>query len=375
MILEKRQPQQEDSGEKGLFHLPFSLRIEPMARLLLINLQQNPIYKGIEPQWFDDAQRGHGLLVILYRADGKVDVYHQSTVIPDREGYHIEGGLGDLVACDFTRSRFDIGPHGVDADIAFMDLAGRQIEVLIREEAGCRAGQFALLAPLGHTIQRPQEMPLFFMYDFSFVKKRNTVVKITIDDAPQKLVNMPVPMGGSRVYFSRYCGDPLIAFWNRANEGPMAALPVAEAGTLRAHGVDWGFVADENGRLALATMSAGRPGNEGQPDRHLRITFTPPLPEVTALSHGANFSGKFVIDAAPEAGEVRGTWQAQRHDDQVTLRLHPGGGWQPGEKSLMPRLIFFLARPFKQWPKTYEWTAVIDLSQPAPLMRSTWRRL
>lgn len=50
-----------------------------MAGLLLINFEQNPdtIYAGFEPQAFDDKVHGRGLLVIGWRANGRVDVFYQ----------------------------------------------------------------------------------------------------------------------------------------------------------------------------------------------------------------------------------------------------------------------------------------------------------
>lgn len=358
-----------------LFHTPFKLRVQPMARLLLINVQDGAAYKGFEPQWFNDDVHGRGLLVILYRQDGKVDVYHQSTVTPDAEGYAIEGGLGAIVGCHFERARFEIGAHGVEADIAFADRDGRRVAIEIREQRGKRAGRFSLLAPLGHTIQQPREMPLFFLYDFSFVKIGGTAVTLTVDGTPQKLIKLPALVGGRRIYIARYCADPLITFWNPAFEGALPGRAIAGAGEVEVDGARYEVV-ESNGRYAIAAMRNGRAANPGYPARAVRITFDPPFPNVAELPDGADETGCFTIAADPEAGQVRGVWRARRVGDQAHVRLHPDRGWQPGEPSLTGRLIFFLLRPFRRWPKTYAWTASIDLSQaPAPGMRSGWRRL
>jgi hypothetical protein len=41
----------------------------------------------------------------------------------------------------------------------------------------------------------------------------------------------------------------------------------------------------------------------------------------------------------------------------------------------MVRLIYFVAKPFKNWPKTYRWNAVLTLraNQPAEI-QSDWKR-
>lgn len=357
----------------GRFHPLLHLRVEPMARLLLLNMPKGDVYTGIEPQWFDDDDHGCGLLVILYRTDGRVDVYHQPSVSPDPDGYEIEAGLHEMVACNFERARFEIGAHGMDADIAFRDRDGRDIVVRVNERTGRRGGRFALLAPLGHTIREPQAMPLFFMYDFSFIKVRGTELTITVDSVPQTLPKLPVPLGGSRVYLGRYCADPLITFLNAAPTESLPALPVMEPGVVSWEDTDY-TLEMVNSRPAVRALSAGRPGNPGMPARQTRLTFAPALPEVTALADGEMVNGRFTITSDPVAGQVRGVWQTARRGNHVTLRLHPNAGWRPGEKQLMPRLIFTLIRPFKQWPKTYEWTATVDLSREPLQMRSQWRR-
>ncbi len=69
---------------------PFQISIDPMERLLLVNFEKNPdtIYVGIESQAFDDDVNGKGHLVIGWRVDGKVDVYHE----PGDGSYHMVSG-------------------------------------------------------------------------------------------------------------------------------------------------------------------------------------------------------------------------------------------------------------------------------------------
>ena len=58
---------------------PFQISIDPMERLLLVNFEKDPdtFYVGFEPQVFDDNVNGRGHLIIGWRVDGKVDVYHE----------------------------------------------------------------------------------------------------------------------------------------------------------------------------------------------------------------------------------------------------------------------------------------------------------
>ncbi len=79
---------------------PFRIDIDPMERLLLINIENDPdsLYIGFEPQVFDDQINGSGQLVIAWRVDGKVDVYHQPGLKLSPEKYNIAGkGLANML--------------------------------------------------------------------------------------------------------------------------------------------------------------------------------------------------------------------------------------------------------------------------------------
>ena len=79
---------------------PFRISIDPMERLLLVNFEKDPetLYVGFEPQVFDDNINGKGHLVIGWRVDGRVDVYHEPGLRIDKGKYDIAGkGLANMI--------------------------------------------------------------------------------------------------------------------------------------------------------------------------------------------------------------------------------------------------------------------------------------
>lgn len=85
----------------GVVYNPFSIDIDPMERLLLVNIENDPdtLYIGFDPQVFDDEINGTGHLVIGWRADGRVDVYHQPALRLNPAKYAIaRGGLANMIA-------------------------------------------------------------------------------------------------------------------------------------------------------------------------------------------------------------------------------------------------------------------------------------
>jgi hypothetical protein len=103
-----------------------------MAGLLLINFEQDAdrIYVGFEPQFFDDTIHGRGLLVLGWRVDGRVDVFHDPVLRLDPETYGIAGkGLHAMVERSFAAARFELGATGAQVDIGFEDLEGRHVRL------------------------------------------------------------------------------------------------------------------------------------------------------------------------------------------------------------------------------------------------------
>jgi hypothetical protein len=65
----------------GIFFSPFSLSIDAMGHLILVNFEKDPdeFYNTFELQQARDINGERSYLVIAYRKDGSSDVYHQSS--------------------------------------------------------------------------------------------------------------------------------------------------------------------------------------------------------------------------------------------------------------------------------------------------------
>lgn len=346
------------------FHSPFTLTLDPMERLLLINITADPdeVYIGFEPQVFDDPTNGRGLIVIAYLKDGRVDVYHQPGVSLDGKDYTIVGkGLRERAERPMAGARFDITPTGIDLDVAFDDLIGRPVVLRIRETGGKPTRPFAILAPMGNTVERPPALPLFFLYDFYFVRRANTDLLISVDGRPHKPDSIPMLLDGARVHFLRYAAAPFLVNWNAAHDGELPAIETDGGGPVT---YEWSTA---EGRPALAAMSIAHDGHA------LHFRYDPPFPDVTTLPDGDARDGTLVIDAGI-GGTVAGTYHIERADDQVDITLRPSGGWRPGPVLWGARLIFTLVPLFRKWPETYVWRGRIDLSGERPRLTSAWER-
>jgi hypothetical protein len=355
------------SEPAGSFYLPFNFSTSKIERLCLVEWHNGQKYKGLEVQYIDNPENGRGVLVILASLDDRVNVYFEPTLNMDPQGYAIGGGLRDFSQTPFERAHSEIGPYGLDLDVAFHDVDGEAVTIYIKEGGPKPPSAFSLLAPVGDSIQKPEWMPLFLLSDFSFVRRRNTGVDVRFGQEQVDVTRFPFPIGGSRVYIARYCADPFIIFWNKQFDGPIAPLHPPGPGLFVHAGVEYELV-ERVGHFEIAAAVVRSP-------RHAaRLTFTPPFPAVAHLAAGAEVTGSFTITGDPLHGQVGGVYSAARQGNNVHLRLHPSRGWTPADQGWMLRLIFNLGKPFRNWPKTYEWNAVLTFNDDVH-NQSGWRRI
>ncbi|MBK9254000.1 MAG: hypothetical protein IPM42_00785 [Saprospiraceae bacterium] len=351
---------------------PFHINIDPMARLLLVNFEKDPdsLYIGFEPQVFDDETNGKGHLVIGWRKDGKVDVYHEPTLLLNPEKYDIAGkGLANMRMTNFETNYFIINEFGVQAHYAFKDLMGREIELEIAEKNNKTRKPFDLLAPMGDAAENPSSMPLVMLFDFYFVRKKHTDFKITISGKNHHPDTMPLPMDGTGIYYTRYSPKPLIVTLNPKFNGVLH--PIHKQHLEQIISVDQNeiFINEVDGILGVTKIKIINP------IAPFEMHFDPPFPDIQSIQANSNLKGKFKINSKPEIGYVSGTYAVKRNDNRINILLNPSGGWKPKPSKFVLRFLYFVAKPFKNWPKTYQWEADILVKDDVYFMESDWKRI
>jgi hypothetical protein len=361
-----------EPSKPGVLHCPFHFGLDPMGRLLLINFEKDPdaVYMGFEPQVFDDRIHGKGLLVIGWRLDGRVDVYHQPGLRLEAATYDIAGkGLARMAEVPMERALFEIHAAGVQADIQFNDLAGRRVELKIRESNRKKRQPFGLLAPMGDAAESPSAMPLVLLHDFYFVRKKDTEVSVSIDGRRHQLDQLPIPLDWSWMYFTRYSPDPFIVTFNPAYAGVLEPLYWQGENKVIA-GEKILDIVDTDGVPEIRKLT-----QKGQ--RHsISLSFAPAFPNLQALKEGGSQTGTFILAGHPSTGQVEGQYEVKKNDGMTHIVLVPAGGWVPNEQKLSLRFLYTVAKIFKHWPTTYRWTARVSAGENQQLlMQSFWERI
>jgi len=363
---------QVDTKEKGtLLPIPFSLSITPMEALLFMTFEQDPdsVYSAFEAQRFDDDLQGTGQLVIGWRVDGKVDIFHDPQLRLDPDGYDVcEGGMANMVARDFSDSHFTVGSSGVEANFSFEDLQGRLIKFEIRERNNKAPQPFGFLSPVGEGSENPSAMPILMLHDFYFVRRKGTEISITIDGRSHRPDVINFPIDWTIMYFTRYTPDPLVMFFNPAFDGPVSTLTVTgETRVIKECTTCEVEYLDETPLLKAI--------NQKFKGHSVRLYFEPAFPNLSAFK-GPSTSGEFVVKGDPSLGEIQGSYTVIRIEDELKIILVPSGGWIPKKERLGIRLLYTIVGLFRNWPKSYQWTALIKETQDGRLhMNSSWEKI
>lgn len=356
-------------GSNGHFYSPFSLNVDKMEHLILINFEKDPdrYYNTFELQQACDKNGLKWLLVIAYRNDGGADVYHQS-------GYPLASQGSVLNDVKFTISplegaKFEVKAERMDVFFAFKDRYDREIKVKATENRKPHKNPFFLLAPIGTLAKQPKSFPVYSLYEMSFAKRKHTDIEIGIDEVRHKPDTFPLPVDCAKNYFTRYSADTFNVDWNINFQGQL--LPIFPVEDNRAEYSNEIYeLVNIGGHHEIKRMSTKN-------NKHkINIDFSPPVPDIACLREGQRINGAFMITTDGSAGSINGEYHVKSRGNGVEMSIHPNKGWIPNEKRLILKLLFMIVKVFKEWPKSYRWNAMINFSSTKhPSMKSGWERI
>ena len=341
-----------ESSAKGFFYSPFNASIFTMDRLMLVSFKDDPEYREIELQIFDDDVTGKGALVIMYRNDTKVDIYYEPGLNIKDEMYQL-GSKRSIFPDTEMQYRLNITAAGFDAFLKMKDKSGKQIEFFIKDEQQDNKPT-AILAPIGISFEKPGFFPLFYLKEFDFVPLFGSEIYVRIDGIKRKIEKIPVPVNGSFVYLARYSATPIIGKWNKNYEGELEPLQPNQSNEFKVNDTIYSLI-QNNGHYEISKIIGSDAEHE------ISFAFSPPVPDLICLKDGTEITGRFSAGADRTTGIIAGEYRINRNKNQINMTIHPIEGWQPMSGKL--------------WVKTYYWSADIEISDNNEItMKSEWTR-
>jgi hypothetical protein len=345
--------------------VPFSLELSPIRRLLVVDLEDDPTYRGLEPQVIENPDATTGLVLLAYRHDDQVELYAEPTVAVDPSGYDgLGGGLTAIHRTTMEPARFEVTTEGLQVDLAFSASNGRTIDLRLHEHLSGERDDVRALAPVGGAFDSPAFFPFVWLPSLSFVPLRGTEASVHVDGEERTIGRLPLPIGGRRCLMARYDPEVMVCQVNPTwiTEVALAAAPGARTPGAVAPGVE---IAEVDGSPGLAGVSVRR-------DRHTcALRLDPPVPDLQRLPPGTRGEGSVTIQA-DGVTELRGRYRFVRRADRAEVAIDRIGPWRTRQRRPLLAVLFRLP-VFRGWPRTYRWQATLGLTD-VPTLRSRWIR-
>jgi hypothetical protein len=343
--------------------LPFPIAYIPIKKLALINFEKEPDkeYTGLELQYLSGEAFGSGYRIIAWRLDGYVDVYDEFTLTkPDPKSFQVAGrGLKEYYQVAIQKVRFEKGK----LSFKFTDKRGRRISVFIEEHTSRKTKGISLLAPVGSSSKNPVYLPLIYLVEFDFLRKKGTEAEVKIAGKKMKLDSFPFPSPKDWQwrFYTRWTMESFIIEFAEEKEAVLKEWSLNSSGKV----VDGSFIYHfhEN---KLTEISF-------QEDHPLHVQFQEGIPDIRTMQPGTSAHGVFSITAGDGMGKIEGTYSVERHEETVELEMVPDGGWVPEPKTLLTKILFHKKSMFCSWPKTYRYRQTVHL--PSLFSKSVWERI
>jgi hypothetical protein len=327
---------------------PFKIDIDPMERLIVVSLKDNPEIEMIEPQVFDDPINGKGMRIILYRKDKKVDIYWEHGVIVNMEMITIGAGIEHFKETVIQPSRFEITKHGVDVHVAFIDAQGRTVELKIMENSS-GINPFAFLAPVGKDIDNPKRLFLAHMLSFDFVREKDTYFSCKIGDRALDPMSFPIRRNFKKVMFIRYSGFPVVGTFNPSMNEPLI-FETETPGQIEVDGMV--LHVDKDHRIKKVCVD--------QKMKKIELDFPHGFPNLYDIKDDTEEKGEWSYNIA-DMTIIGGTYFLARTNSNIDIRIDVTQNWKPTNLPLSFKLFTWFVRSFRNWPTTYIWNGSINL--------------
>jgi hypothetical protein len=302
--------------------------LQTIKCLFLIDVIDDPVYRCFEVQSVEDVRLGKGLLAILYRHDGLIDVLHERDVYPDREVF-----MPNLLHCQeisFSGNILETLEYGLRVDISFVDPQDRHIAIRVEDTDSSNRKPCSFLAPISSIFEKPIALLVVYMDDFDFVR-RSAKIDLLVDHTARRIATIPLPIDLRRVYLARFASQTSAIFMNRNSDFQHSTDPVA---------------------LPISVI---------HPDQHKhRATwsFNPPFPAPHTIC--SELRGTWKLDVHATTALLAGNYRAWPEHGKLHVELAVTQGWRTRELKFSLKLLTWLMPVFRKWPTTYLWRASFD---------------
>lgn len=330
--------------------LPIKVKYSPIKKLALIPFEKKAekIYRCLELQYIDSPIHGIGYRVIAYRNDNYLDVYDDYSLVYNKdEKFDVaEKGLNRHVQTKLENVSFKSDNGKLILSFSFRDIENREVKFYIKEEVNKKTIPMNILAPVGVGSKKPNFLPLFFLYNFDFIRSKHTIINCKIDNIDIEIDTFPMPMNFQKRYFIRYSEKcELIEFIN------------TDYSKLEEVELDSNLIFEENNvAYCFESENILKEIKVKFKENETIIKFMP------SLNIKENMSGKFRIEPNSIIGYISGEYNIIKKKNLAEIILEATGGWVSVPNSFITKILLKKNSMFCKWVKNYKLKEVINLN-------------
>lgn len=357
--------------KKGKAFVPFRFRLTPIKKMAMFHFHKSPDteYEAFELHYISGEPYGEGFRVLAWRTDGYRDSYIQDTLtISENEEILATGGKGlkERYFISFDEVYFKRDGGKLKAGFDFVDKLDRRIKLDVEESLEKDTKPLFWLPSVGKNTEDPQSLPLFFLYDFDFARKRDTTLTFSIDGKEKEVDPFAFPKDFQSRHYVEFSMNTVVCNFNEQGRYTLAEVDVDEQG--RAEGKDQTYVYEEsNGLYKLKKMTL-------EHDRHpVEVTFTPAFPNHEEVTDGKPHYGELKINPAGESGSLKGKYNVIYQQGKAVIHLTFAEPWNSPNGMSSEKIIHSISPNEKKWYQSYSCTQIVNLEDMDTTIK--WERV
>ncbi|SFC69308.1 hypothetical protein SAMN04488102_11915 [Alkalibacterium subtropicum] len=344
---------------KGKAYVPFRIELSPIKQMAMFHFHKNPDseYDAFELHYIESEETGSGFRVLAWRKDGYRDSYVQdSLTIKEEDEILAVGGKGlkERFHVRFDEAYFNHVNGRLDAGFVFNDKHDRRIVLYVDERIEKESKPLTWLPSVGNHIKEPHSMPLFFLYDFDFARKRDTDIFLSIDGIVKEVDPFVFPKDFQSRYYVEFSTNSVVASFNKAGKYTLEQVEIDEQGVAKTDHHTYLYENDE-GLYKLKRMTLE---HETHP---VEVSFSPVFPNHKEVIEAKPFYGEFTIRPSGEAGFLKGKYNVLYQRGKAIINLTFPESWQTPKGANYERFINSMTPNIKSWYQTYQCRQVVRL--------------
>ncbi|OJF97099.1 hypothetical protein [Alkalibacterium sp. 20] len=344
---------------KGKAYVPFRIELSPIKEMAMFHFHKNPDteYDTFELHYIEGESYGSGFRVLAWRKDGYRDSYVQDslTISEEDEILSVGGkGLKERYIVKFDEAYFNHVDGRLDAGFVFNDKLDRRIVLYVDERIEKESNPLTWLPSVGNHLEEPHSMPLFFLYDFDFARKRDTDIFLSIDGNVKEVDPFAFPKDFQSRYYVEFSTNSVVANFNKAGKYELEQVEIDEQGIAKTASHTY-LYEKINDLYKLKRMTLE---HETHP---VEVSFSPSFPNHREVAEAKPFYGEFVIRPSGEAGFLKGKYNVLYQQGKAIINLTFPESWNTPKGANYERIINSMTPNIKSWYQTYQCRQVVQL--------------